>query len=923
MDKAERDYAFLRECFCEVLHEIGESEVAAVLSPVAGAGAAIHSQTAAQAQSIAFTLLNLAEENAAAQHQRSVEAAEGLAAVTGGWGRSLRQLKERGISGAEIAAVLPSIRVEAVLTAHPTEAKRATALGCHRELYLLLVRSENQMWTPLERRLIREEIKGVLERLWRAGEILIQKPDVSAELRNVVHYLRGVFPLALPALDARLRAAWEENGFDPAELDAPGRLPRLAFGDWVGGDRDGHPFVTAETTAATLRQLRSQALALLHERLTSVAARLSLSELLQEPSAELAEYVAELSRKLGERGEHAIRRNPQEPWRQLTNLIVAQLPSSDAPGFDGTDSAVIDRRYSDAGGDASAAPASYKSPADLLADLRFLRESLLKTGATRLARMELEPVMRIVETFGFHLAALDVRENSRVHDIAISQLLEAAALPDTQFAQWDEAQRCAFLDRELLSPRPFAQADATLPKEAEGVRSCYRVLATHLEANGPGGVGALIVSMTRNVSDLLAVYLLAREAGLAIATLDGLVCQLPVVPLFETIDDLERSASILDEFLAHPFTCRSLEHHRAMHGAETLVQQVMIGYSDSNKDGGIFASHWHLYRAQEELAQVGRKHGVGIRFFHGRGGTISRGAGPTHRFLSALPPGARSGDLRMTEQGETIAQKYANYITAVHNLELLLAGVTGTSIGSSPRDEIPEGLQPAMDRLTETSRGAYEALLQTDGFLTFFRQATPIDVIESSRIGSRPSRRSGQASLDDLRAIPWVFSWSQARFYLPSWFGVGSALEELMAGDAPAFELLCRHASTWPPLRYLLMNVSTSVLQADLALMREYSELVDDDGIRERVFGVIEAEFERTRRMVEKVFGADLLARRPRLSRVLKLRQPGLEMLHRRQIELLRQWRADERSDDAANDPAFIELLVTVNAIASGLRTTG
>ena len=904
MEKAERDYEFLRQCFCEVLHELGQSDVANVLAPAGESPAAVQSQAAAQALSIAFQLLNLAEENAAAQHRRTIEATEGLAGLTGGWGRALQQLKERGMTGGEIAAALPSIRVEAVLTAHPTEAKRATALGCHRELYLLLVKSENQMWTPLERRLIREDIKAVLERLWRAGEILIQKPDVKAELRNVVHYLREVFPVALPVIDARLRAAWEEIGFDAAELQVPDGLPRLAFGNWVGGDRDGHPLVTAEVTASTLRELRSQALTLLEERLTNLAARLSLSELLQEPPPELLEYVGNLAQRLGERGERAVLRNPAEPWRQLTNLIVAQLPAS------GADTAPV-------------AHACYSSPEQLLGDLRFLRESLRKTGATRLARIELDPVMRVVETFGFHLAALDVRQNSRVHDSAICQLLEAAALPDTQFDEWDEAMRRAFLDRELLSPRPFAQPQAKLPREAEGVRDSYRVLAAYLEQNGPGGVGSLIVSMTRNVSDLLAVYLLAREAGLAIATPDGLVCQLPVVPLFETLTDLDRSAAILDAFLAHPFTRRSIEHQRVVQGLATPVQQVMIGYSDSNKDGGIFASHWHLYRAQEELAEVGQKHGVNIRFFHGRGGTISRGAGPTHRFLSALPPSARSGDLRMTEQGETIAQKYANHITAVGNLELLLAGVTGTSIGTTHSHDAAHELQPVIDRLTETSRGVYEALLQIDGFLTFFRQATPIDVIESSRIGSRPSRRSGQPSLADLRAIPWVFSWSQARFYLPSWYAVGSALEELMTHDASAFDALCRHVSTWPTLRYLLVNVSTSVLQADLALMREYAQLVDDLAVRERVYGVIEAEFVRTRRMVEKVFGADLLARRPRLSRVLQLRQPGLEMLHRRQIELLRRWRGEQHSEDASDDPTFIELLVTVNAIASGLRTTG
>ena len=899
MDKAERDYEFLRQCFREVLEELGEGEVARFLSPAELPPDVTQTQAGAQAQSIAFQLLNLAEENAAAQHQRSLEAAEGLAGSSGGWGRALQGLKQSGRRAEEIATALPSIRIEPVLTAHPTEAKRATALGCHRELYLLLVKSENQMWTPLERRLIREEIKAVLERLWRAGEILIRKPDISAELRNVIHYLREVFPNALPVLDARLRAAWGEMGFDPAALDDPDRLPRLAFGNWVGGDRDGHSLVTAAVTAATLEGLRASALELLHARLSTLAARLSLAALLQEPPAELLDRVADLANQLGERGQQAIRRNPQEPWRQLAGLILAQLPSQPNE------------------------PISYHSPAELLRDLRFLRESLLEIGATRLARIEVEPVMRVVQTFGFHLAALDIRQNSRVHDLAVSQLLQAGALRDVDFADWDEARRIAFLDRELSTPRPFAQPDSTLGAEAEAVRSCYKIIEAYLEKHGPGGVGSLIVSLTRNVSDLLAVYLLAREAGLAVGTPEGLVCRVPVVPLFETVEDLGRAAAILDEFLAHPLTRRSLEYQRELEGRARPVQQVMIGYSDSNKDGGIFASYWHLYHAQEQLAQVGNKHGIGIRFFHGRGGTISRGAGPTHRFLNALPPSTRSGDLRMTEQGETIAQKYANHITAVRNLELLLAGVTGTTLGHTRSDDGPHPLQPVIDRLTETSRRAYEALLHADGFLTFFSEATPIDVIESSRIGSRPARRSGRNSLADLRAIPWVFSWSQSRFYLPSWYAVGTALEELLTNDPANFQALCEQAPQWPPLRYLLTNVSTSVLQADLELMREYAQLVEDESVRARIFGVIEAEYLRTHRMLEKVFGADLLAHRPRLSRVLKLRQPGLEMLHRQQIKLLRQWRAAEHEADPSTDPIFIELLVTVNAIAGGLRTTG
>ncbi len=455
------------------------------------------------------------------------------------------------------------------------------------------------------------------------------------------------------------------------------------------------------------------------------------------------------------------------------------------------------------------------------------------------------------------------------------------------------------------------------------MRDGLKVLANYLQAHGPGGVGSLIVSLTRNASDLLVVYLLAREAGLAVGTPEGLVCRVPVVPLFETVEDLGRAAEVLDEFLAHPVTRRSLEAQRLLSGGAQAVQQVMIGYSDSNKDGGIFASHWCLYRAQEELAAVARKHSLGIRFFHGRGGTISRGAGPTHRFLNALPPAARSGDLRMTEQGETIAQKYANHITAVRNLELLLAGAAATTIGRAETSAPAHALQPVIEQLTEISRQAYEELLQAEGFLTFFKEATPLDVIESSRIGSRPARRSGRSSLNDLRAIPWVFSWSQARFYLPSWYGVGAALEDLLARDPASFEALRAQAPDWPPLRYLLMNVSTSVLQADLELMREYSALVEDEATRARVFGLIEAEYIRTRRLLEQIFGADLLARRPRLARVLQLRHSGLAMLHRQQIQLLREWRAAEHATEISSDPLFIQLLVTVNAIASGLRTTG
>ncbi len=460
--------------------------------------------------------------------------------------------------------------------------------------------------------------------------------------------------------------------------------------------------------------------------------------------------------------------------------------------------------------------------------------------------------------------------------------------------------------------------------EAEAVLSCYRVLVDHLRAYGHDGLGVLIVSMTRSVSDLLSVYLFTREVGLTITTPDGLACQLPVAPLFETIDDLRRSPEILRAFLAHPVTRRSLEEQRRRVGGEQLVQQVMVGYSDSNKDGGIFASLWSLYRAQEALMRVGQETGVQIHFFHGRGGTPSRGGGPEHRFVKSMPHGALDGNLRVTEQGETIAQKYANRIMAVYNLELLLAGVTRATLLDWHRPEPRHPLEDTMDWLAERSWQTYTSLLQTEDFLTFFRQATPIDVIEESRIGSRPARRTGQLSLADLRAIPWVFSWGQSRFYLSGWYGVGSALEALAVQQPEQFVCLQHHLYLWAPLHYILSNAATSVAATDPEVMYDYAMLVEDTKLRECVFGKIVEEFARTRSMLERVYGGSLAERRPNINGMVHMRKEPLRVLHHQQITLLRQWRELRRRGELEAAITLLpHLLLTVNAIASGLGTTG
>ena len=395
-----------------------------------------------------------------------------------------------------------------------------------------------------------------------------------------------------------------------------------------------------------------------------------------------------------------------------------------------------------------------------------------------------------------------------------------------------------------------------------------------------------------------------------------------MVPLFETIDDLERSPTILRAFLEHSVTSESLRMQQK--DGEPLVQQVMVGYSDSNKDAGIIASQWALQKAQAGLADIGRERGVLIRFFHGRGGTISRGAGPTHRFLEALPHGSLSGDIRLTEQGETIAQKFGNLTTATYNMELLVAGVTATTCGHQFGKPATHKLEPIAEHLAESSTRAYRKLLEAEGFIPFFREATPIDALEHSRIGSRPSRRTGQASLADLRAIPWVFSWNQARFYLPGWYGAGSALADLLEQQPEEFERLVAGIKDWRFLHYVLTNIESSIASTDVELMHRYADLVEDRVVRDRIFGMILGEWEKTRTMLEKLRGRPMAERRPRMLKTLQLRAEALRVLHLQEIELLVHWRKlKKEGDEAGADKMLPELLLSINAIASGLRTTG
>ena len=841
----------------------------------------------AEVYSIAFQLLDMVEEQVALEARREREMVLGPEAEKGMWPRCLKRLKSEGYSELDIAKAMQSVRVEPVFTAHPTEAKRPSVRERHRALYDCLLDLNDCGLTKRQKNRARDEFMTALEALWNTGEIHEERPTVERELRNVLFYLREVFPKTLEQIDDRLERAWEDTGFDSDTLKNVGEGPRIRFGLWIGGDRDGHPFVTSETTRDTLAELRRQAIKLYRRELANAAYQLTVTAPSHPASDALMSRLSDLARELGGEGDYILSRNPDEPWRSFGYLLRARLEQNDSHTVE-----------------------------ELASDLTLMKDSLEAIGAHRLAEKIVDPISDKLEAFGFHLADLDVRQNSEFHDKAFSQILVKAGVEDgDSFASWSEEDRVAFLSKELESSRPFLHPNYSAGPEADAVRDCYRVLAKHRRERG-AGLGSLIVSMTRQLSDLLLVHLFAREAGLT-EEVDGRpTCALQVVPLFETLEDLDNAAGIVDTYLSHPVTKRN---HEVTTDPDTPTQQIMLGYSDSNKDGGILASQWGLRSGQKAIAEVGEKHGIRFRFFHGRGGTISRGAGPTNWFMRALPHGSLSGDFRMTEQGETIAKKYAYPANASYHLESLEACVTRSTVKHLLGEADEDFGLDLFPRLSEASQQAYRELLEEEGFMTFYRQATPIDALELTRMGSRPSRRTGGASLDDLRAIPWVFSWTQARFYLPGWYGTGTALETIRTEQPDEYQKLTETIRQSTFARYVFTGVETNLFSANRDLMRAYAGLVKEEDVRAKFMERIEGEQSLLRERLADLFPRSIEERRPRYAKTLTIREEPLRVLHQQQVELLREWRAS--GDESAELPR--SLIFSISAIASGLRSTG
>ncbi len=844
-----------------------------------------------------FSLLaNLAEDMHHERRRRHHRRA-GSPPQRGSLAATFELLDGAGLDPDVVARRLTGALVCPVVTAHPTEVRRKTIFQVQRHVGDLIRQRDRAGQGEVDDRWAVELRRSVLT-LWQTAILRLSRLRLQDEIDEALRYYELSLFDVVPALNAELRSSLEERWPGAGLLPRPMLLP----GSWIGGDRDGNPFVTGDALRrATTRQAET-ALARHLAELEALTSELSMSDRLVTPTAELYS-LAEASRD-----DSPFRAD--EPYRRALLGISGRLSA--------TALAVLGHVPGPA---PRAQLPRYTSPDELRGDLDVVDASLRSHGAGTLADDRLQRLREAVEVFGFHLCGLDLRQNSAVHESVVGELLAWGGVCD-DYAALDEASRVHLLAGELAQRRPLVRADAELSEETRKELDVLVAAAEQVAVLGPRAIPNYVISMCESVSDVLEVAVLLKEVGLLDPGAgEGPTCSVGISPLFETIDDLQAAGATLSAVLEQPL-------YRALLAGRGDVQEVMLGYSDSNKDGGYLAANWALYRGELDLVDVARDQGIRLRLFHGRGGTVGRGGGPSYEAIRAQPPGAVAGALRITEQGEVIAAKYADPDLARRNLEALLAATLESSLLDIEGLGNDAGAAYALlDELAGRAQQAYRALVhETPGFVEWFRAATPVSELAELNIGSRPPSRKAGDSIADLRAIPWVFSWSQTRIMLPGWYGTGSALEGWVDGDdggEPGREdrlaRLQELHRTWPFFRTVLSNMGMVLAKTDLDLAARYAELVPDEDLRNRVFDQITAEHERTSRMLLAITGDEhLLADNPSLVRSIRNRFPYLEPLHHLQVEMLRRRRG---GDDDELTRRNIQL--TINGIATALRNSG
>jgi phosphoenolpyruvate carboxylase len=797
-------------------------------------------------------------------------------------GQALERLRAAHVTTRKLVAFFDRARVEPVLTAHPTEVQRKSILDRHRAVIDLLARRGALPADEVERALRREVLI-----LWKTSELRLAKPTVADEIENGLAYFRSTFLAAIPRLYAELA-----DGMGPDARVAS----FLRVASWIGGDRDGNPHVTPEVTEHAVE--RQAALAFEHylREVHALGAELSLSSRYMTGTSDLAALAA----RSPDRGTS----RDDEPYRRALVGIYARIAATAREL--GVDVGTLA---------AGAAPArAYSSPAELVADLGVLATALIDDGAGMIADGRLRDLTRAVDVFGFHLTPLDLRQHSEVHGRAVAELV-ARATGRRGYETLAEPERQALLLRELATPRPLMSPHVSYSEETARE---LRMLATAARARARFGERAIpnyVISMTAGPSDVLEVALLLKEVGLLVPGEEP-ACAVNIIPLFETIGDLRGAGAVMDQLF-------SIAYYRKLLESRGNVQEVMLGYSDSNKDGGFLTSNWELYKAELALVDVFRRHDVGLRLFHGRGGTVGRGGGPSYLAVLAQPRGSVAGQLRLTEQGEVIASKYADPIVGCRNLGTLVAAtmeatlLDGADLGA---DERP--FHEAMDELSRYAFQEYRGLVyETPGFIDYFRASTPINEIGDLNIGSRPASRRASDRIEDLRAIPWVFSWGQSRQSIPGFYGFGSAVKRYLdVGRARRLSLLRAMHARWPFFRTLTDRLDMVLAKLDMGIASRYAGLVPDRALRRAVFDRIRREHDATREALFAITRArTLLEGNPSLARSLRNRIPYIDPLNHLQVDLLRRLRSGR--GDAEELRRAVHL--TINGVAAGLRNSG
>jgi phosphoenolpyruvate carboxylase len=835
-------------------------------------------------------LANLAED-IHHERRRRFHRREGSPPQQGSLAATFALLDQQDIPDEVVARELAGALVCPVVTAHPTEVRRKTIFQVQRQIADLFRQRDRAATGELDDDAWSAQLWRSVLTLWQTALLRLSRLRLQDEIDEALRYYELSLFDVVPAINAEVRRALNERWPHADVL----RRPMLLPGSWIGGDRDGNPFVTADALRRATSRQAETALAHHLAELEALRDELSMSDRLITPTQQLY-ALAEASRD-----DSAFRGD--EPYRRALNGMYARLAA--------TARAVVGRVPGSA---PHAELAPYGTPDELRADLDVVDVSLRSHGAGPLADDRLLRLREAVEVFGFHLCGLDLRQNSAVHEEVVGELLAWAGVCD-DYSALDEAARVELLAGELTMRRPLVRPDAELSETTRGELDVVLAAAEQMARLGPRTIPNYVISMCESVSDVLEVAVLLKEAGLLDPCADGgPTCPVGISPLFETIDDLQAAGTTLAAMLEQPL-------YRSLVASRGDVQEVMLGYSDSNKDGGYLAANWALYRAELELVETARTGGIRLRLFHGRGGTVGRGGGPSYEAIRAQPPGAVAGALRLTEQGEVIAAKYADPDLARRNLEALVAATLESSLLDI--EGLGDDAEPAyalLDDLAARAQRAYRALVhETPGFVEWFRAATPIVELGELNIGSRPPSRKAGNSIADLRAIPWVFSWSQTRIMLPGWFGTGSALESWVDGDPDKLRRLQELHRRWPFFRTVLSNMGMVLAKTDLGLAARYADLVPDEDLRARVFDQITAEHERTSRMLLAITGDDdLLADNPSLARSIRNRFPYLEPLHHLQVEMLRRRRA---GDDDELTRRNIQL--TINGVATALRNSG